>query len=435
MAWEQYQDDAEACRCLVWVKPWPIVFKMGGPFFAPLQASKEQERERELESRKVSTLVLPDTSKSSICKSHGHLVYAVESLYPPTSNSTSNANNLHSHNPNLASQQDGNESDGALPESETEEEMAAVKKAKDDADLGPNPATRMNMGWSPCKIACRMRVGDVCQRYTPSLICLLIAQETDNYFSLHGLPHLDVLLFMDKYYNWELESVSKGDRSVDGSGEDGEGESFELEQQQQQVAGAGHENSSGEGSSKIDMDLGSSMGGVISSFYITSLPVHLLQSRPGPFTQMPLPLLPPPLASMRMPALWHLFMDIPTAPAAGHARETAAAPKAVPANTDYDNEESGVGGGSTSGGVVPGLPSASTPSSTGSLSSGGLMVGGVKMGIGMFSMAMGAMGLGWFGSSPSLPTPVPVAVGDIGGVSVGDRKRKHESSLSYALGV
>ncbi|KAJ7369091.1 hypothetical protein DFH08DRAFT_796889 [Mycena albidolilacea] len=121
--------------------------------------------------------------------------------------------------------------------------------------------------------------------------------ETDNYFSLCGFPH--PLLFMDdeEYNDWELESVRRGDRSVDRSREDSEGENFKLEQQQQVFVletmsvpdplshkntdsdtstGAGHENGGGEGRSEMDMDLGSSMGGVISSFYVAPLLAHLL---------------------------------------------------------------------------------------------------------------------------------------------------------------
>ncbi|KAJ7314236.1 hypothetical protein DFH08DRAFT_1041899 [Mycena albidolilacea] len=504
MAWERYQDDAEARRVISRSNP--------SRYSAWFGLNPGQSFSRWVgHSSRPSTLVLPDTSRSSICKSHGHLVYAVEPLYPPTSNSTSNANNLCFYKPNLASRQDGNESNGASPEPETEEKMVAVKKAKEDADLGLDPATRMNMGWGPCKI----------------LIRSLVAQKTDNYFSSCGLPHPNTLLFMDEYYNWELESASKGDRSVDGSGEDGEGESFELEQQQQAfvlemtpVLIHRHKNNGGEGSSEIDMDLGSGMGGVIPLFYVALLPAHILQGGPGPFAQIPLPLPPLPL---------HLFTDIWIAPAAGAAcgwgmlvdpasarqrgvgavtmrgsrvegvpdeelpplprlcegelpmlpmrglwelvrwgrrilmrrgqrrdqerREMSEAfepdavvwqeecrggrwgDSSVDANTDYDNEESGIGGGGTNGGVALGLLSAFTPSSAGSSSSGSSMVGGVEMGIGMFGMALGAMGLGWFGGSPTPPTPVPVAVGDVGGVSVGDRERKHESSLSYALGV
>jgi hypothetical protein len=53
------------------------------------------------------------------------------------------------------------------------------------------------------------------QHYTPSLICALVAQETDDYFSLHGLPHPDALLFMDEeYYNRELESMSEWDKHL-----------------------------------------------------------------------------------------------------------------------------------------------------------------------------------------------------------------------------
>ncbi|KAJ7842536.1 Neutral/alkaline non-lysosomal ceramidase-domain-containing protein [Mycena olivaceomarginata] len=61
-AHERYQDDAEARRVIsrsnpsgysAWFGLNPIIFKMGGPFFAPLRASEEQERERELKSWKL----------------------------------------------------------------------------------------------------------------------------------------------------------------------------------------------------------------------------------------------------------------------------------------------------------------------------------------------------------------------------------------------
>ncbi|KAJ7699482.1 hypothetical protein B0H14DRAFT_3174046 [Mycena olivaceomarginata] len=282
--------------------PSPLVLDPPSP--APAQ-QQEQQQEQEQHPQEPRT----------------DLVYAVEPLYPPASN----ASNSHSHNPNSASQQDGNESDGASPEPETEEEMAAAKKAKEDADMGPDPATRMNMGWGPWKIACRMRVWDVRQRYTPSLIRSLVAQETDDYFSSRGLPHPDALLFMDEeYYDWELESASEGDGSADGSGEDGEGRELRPRAAAAGVCArddARHENGGGgEGGGEMDMDLGSGMGGALSSFYVAPPPAHLLQGGPGPFAQMPLPLPPPPLASVRVPALRHLFTDIPIAPAAGAAR-------------------------------------------------------------------------------------------------------------------
>ncbi|KAJ7838352.1 hypothetical protein B0H14DRAFT_2588575 [Mycena olivaceomarginata] len=338
MSRKRYQDDAEDGRAVLRAAASrvPLISFASSPDTNHPSPSPAQQQEQHPQEPRTD------------------LIYAVEPLYPPTSNSTSNANNSHSHNPNSGSQQDGSESDGASPEPETEEEIAAAKKAKEDADLGPHPATRMNMGQGPWKIACRMRVwDDARQHYTPSLICSLVAQETDDYFSLRGLPHPDALLFMDEeYYNRELESVSEGDGSADGSGEDGEGESFEREQQQQVFvlettpvpdppshknadasAGAGHENGGGEGSSEMDMDLGSSMGGVISSFYVALPPAHLLQGGPGPFAHMPLPLPPPPLASVQVPALRHLFTDIPIAPAAGAAREWGtpvdSAPKAA----------------------------------------------------------------------------------------------------------
>jgi hypothetical protein len=62
------------------------------------------------------------------------------------------------------------------------------------------------------------------------------------------------------------------------------------------------------------------MGGVISSFYVAPPPAHLLQGGPGPFAQMPLQLPRPPLASVRVPALRHLFTDISIAPAGRAAR-------------------------------------------------------------------------------------------------------------------
>ncbi|KAF7334994.1 hypothetical protein MVEN_02249600 [Mycena venus] len=216
-----------------------------------------------------------------------------------------------------------------------------------DDDLGPDPATRMNTGWGPWKIACRMRVWDVRQRYTPGLIRSLVAQEADDYFSARGLPHPDALLFMDEeYYDWELEeSASEGDGS--GCEDDGEGESsFELEHAAQQSfaldpssdpdcrgdsPSGDHEDGGGNGSN-AEMDMGSGMGGVLSSFYVAPTPaqtamqaqIHVngggVHNGFPPQMQLPLPLPPPPLASVRVPVLRHLFTDIPIAPAAGTAR-------------------------------------------------------------------------------------------------------------------
>ncbi|KAJ7837061.1 hypothetical protein B0H14DRAFT_2589408 [Mycena olivaceomarginata] len=373
MSWEQYQDDAEARRVISRSNP------SGYNGRAVLRAAASRVP---LISFALITRYKPPISISSTAagaasaRATDRLIYAVEPLYPPTSNSTSNANNSHSHNPNSGSQQDGSKSNGASPEPEMEEEIAAAKKAKEDTDLGPDPATRMNMGRGPWKIACRMRVRQHC---TPSLVCSLVAQETDNYFLLRGLPHLEALLFMDEeYYNRELESMSEGDGSADGSGEDGEGESFELEQQQQVFvlettpvpdppshknanasAGAGHENGGGEGSSEIDMDLGSSMGGVISSFYVALPPAHLLQGGPSPFAHMPLPLPPPPLASVQVPALRHLFTDIPIAPAAGAAREWGHAGRScMQGRVEWARGGNGVAGGSR----VEGVPDEELPS-------------------------------------------------------------------------
>ncbi|KAJ7026376.1 hypothetical protein C8F04DRAFT_109909 [Mycena alexandri] len=207
-------------------------------------------------------------------------------------------------------------------------------------DLGPDPATRMNTAWGPWKIACRLRVWDVKNRYTGGLIRSLVAQEADDYFSARGLPHPDALLFMDEeYYDWELEeSASEGD----GSGEESlEGEGFELEplpggpvQQSFELTpnpnlavdtldadDGKHTTADGE-----EMDLGTGMGGVLSSFYVAppsptspSTPLQHLQ-HPGFPPQMPLPLPPPPLASVRVPVLRHFFTDIAIAPAEGVAR-------------------------------------------------------------------------------------------------------------------
>ncbi|KAJ7874884.1 hypothetical protein B0H13DRAFT_1018957 [Mycena leptocephala] len=221
----------------------------------------------------------------------------------------------------------------------------------------------MNTGWGPWKIACRMRVWDVRQRYTPGLIRSLVAQEADDYFSARNLPHPDALLFMDEeYYDWELEeSASEGD----GSGEEECESSFELDGQtvcaQQQSFALnpapapsptsnlipdsdtceGDDNGDSasrdtDADGEMDMDgLGSGMGGVLSSFYVAppppSPPLHQhMPSTHGPphahgpgfppQMQLPLPLPPPPLASVRVPVLRHLFTDIPIAPAAGTAR-------------------------------------------------------------------------------------------------------------------
>ncbi|KAF8142837.1 hypothetical protein K438DRAFT_662700 [Mycena galopus ATCC 62051] len=70
------------------------------------------------------------------------------------------------------------------------------------------------------------------------------------------------------------------------------------------------------------MDVGTGMGGVLSSFYIappqqTHFPPQLQMQMHLP---PPLPLPPPPLASVRVPVLRHLFTDIPIAPAGGTAR-------------------------------------------------------------------------------------------------------------------
>ncbi|KAJ7452840.1 hypothetical protein FB451DRAFT_1409136 [Mycena latifolia] len=191
-----------------------------------------------------------------------------------------------------------------------------------DDELGPDPHSRMNTGWGPWKIACRVRVYDVHRRYTPALIRSLVAQEADDYFSARGLPHPDALLFMDEeYYDWELEeSASEGDGSGEGSGEDdGEGESFELEQPLQVPPQApvaepttDTDTNTNPGGGEGEMDLGTGMGGVLSSFYAP--PLHF------PGQQLPLPLPPPPLASVRVPVLRHYFTDIPITPAEGAVR-------------------------------------------------------------------------------------------------------------------
>ncbi|KAJ6523851.1 hypothetical protein B0H19DRAFT_1244102 [Mycena capillaripes] len=223
----------------------------------------------------------------------------------------------------------------------------------ENEDLGPDPATRMNTGWGPWKIACRMRVWDVRQRYTPGLIRSLVAQEADDYFSARGLPHPDALLFMDEeYYDWELEeSASEGD----GSGEDEGESSFELEQQAVALqsfaldpapnnnpdANCDSENNCDdkERDAEGEIDLGTGMGGVLSSFYVAPPPPPSAQQQalqqhlqaqghahghvgfpPQMQLPLPLPLPPPPLASVRVPVLRHFFTDIPIAPAAGAAR-------------------------------------------------------------------------------------------------------------------
>jgi hypothetical protein len=113
-------------------------------------------------------------------------------------------------------------------------------------------------------------------------------------------------------------------------------------------AGAGHENGSGggEGAGEMGMDLGSGMGGAPPSFYVAPQPAHLVQGGPGPFAQMPLPLPPPPLTSVRVSALRHLFTDIPTAGAA-HGRGTLVDParKAVWSGRGDDEVGMGVGRG------------------------------------------------------------------------------------------
>ncbi|KAF7375652.1 hypothetical protein MSAN_00454300 [Mycena sanguinolenta] len=219
---------------------------------------------------------------------------------------------------------------------------------KQDDDLGPDPATRMNTAWGPWKIACRTRVWDVRQRYTPSLIRSLVAQEADDYFSSHGLPHPDSLLFMDEeYYDWELEesaSEGEGDGSGDGSGS-GEDESFEVDPAQQQQSfvlepshlsptsprspssprdsGANSENedadADADGEAGMEMDLAANgMGGVLSSFYIApQQQAHFPPQMQMPMHLPPLPLPPPPLASVRVPVLRHFFTDIPITPAGG----------------------------------------------------------------------------------------------------------------------
>ncbi|KAJ7082645.1 hypothetical protein B0H15DRAFT_436016 [Mycena belliarum] len=225
--------------------------------------------------------------------------------------------------------------------------LSTYPSPPDSGELGPDPHSRMNTGWGPWKIACRVRVWDVRTRYTPELIRSLVAQEADDYFSARGLPHPDALLFMDEeYYDWELEeSASEGEVS----GED-EGESFELEQgqgresfelahldQPQQCAESTHcDDADGE------IDLGTGMGGVLSSFYVGgnagSQPLH--------YSQPPLPLPPPPLASVRVPALRHLFTDIPIAPAEGPARG-----RGTPVDWTRRAAWGGRGGGEGDGGV------------------------------------------------------------------------------------
>ncbi|KAJ7106934.1 hypothetical protein C8R44DRAFT_885622 [Mycena epipterygia] len=211
-------------------------------------------------------------------------------------------------------------------------QMLSAYPPQPEDDLGPDPHSRLNAAWGPWKIACRVRVWDVRTRYTPALIRSLVAQEADDYFSARGLPHPDALLFMDEeYYDWELEeSASEGDG--EGSAEDEGGESsFELEQPAHQAFVA--DNITAESTdANADMDLGTGMGGVLSSFYVappppSPQPLH----HPHHFApqgqhqhqhqqQLPLPLPPPPLASVRVPVLRHLFTDIAIAPAAGAAR-------------------------------------------------------------------------------------------------------------------
>ncbi|KAK7056020.1 hypothetical protein R3P38DRAFT_2499377 [Favolaschia claudopus] len=216
-------------------------------------------------------------------------------------------------------------------------QMGGYVQATED-DLGPDPATRMNTGWGPWKIACRMRVWDVRQRYTSGLIRSLVAQEADDYFSARGLPHPDALLFMDEeYYDWELEDSASEAEDGD-SGEDEGESSFEVDPQQSfamepRSPSAGPPDEKEGSGTDGEMDLsGNGMGGVLSSFYVAPSPppspqdihAHGTMSGHGQgFSQqqmIPLPLPPPPLASVRVPALRHLFTDIPISPSEGSAR-------------------------------------------------------------------------------------------------------------------
>jgi hypothetical protein len=96
----------------------------------------------------------------------------------------------------------------------------------------------------------------------------------------------------------------------------------------------------------MGMDLGSGMGAAPPSFYVAPQWAHLVQGGPGPFAQMPLPLPPPPLASVRVSALRHLFTDIPTAGAArGRGMLVDPARKAVWSGRGDDAVGMGVGRG------------------------------------------------------------------------------------------
>ncbi|KAJ7716907.1 hypothetical protein DFH07DRAFT_861803 [Mycena maculata] len=96
------------------------------------------------------------------------------------------------------------------------------------------------------------------------------------------------------------------------------------------------------------------MGGVLSSFYVAPSPTeqplhsaHLQPAHAGFPPHQPLPLPPPPLASVRVPVLRHLFTDIPIAPAAGTARGrgTPVDPGRRAAWTGEGGEEIEVGAG------------------------------------------------------------------------------------------
>ncbi|CAK5276717.1 unnamed protein product [Mycena citricolor] len=177
-------------------------------------------------------------------------------------------------------------SDSESVESVVPSQMMGYAPQGPPEDLGPDPNMRYSMSWGPWKIACRVRVWDIRNRYSPALIRSLVAQEADDYFSARGLQHPDALMFMDEeYYDWELESASDAD------GED----DLDFGDTAFAIDTPGKEDGSG-------------VGGVLSSFYVPQIP--------GSFPPMA-PFPPPPLGSIRVPALRHLFTDIPILPANG----------------------------------------------------------------------------------------------------------------------
>ncbi|KAJ6614012.1 hypothetical protein B0H10DRAFT_2221735 [Mycena sp. CBHHK59/15] len=137
--------------------------------------------------------------------------------------------------------------------------------------------------------------------------------EADDYFSVHNLPHLDVLLFMDEnYYNWELEeSGSEGNADADGE----EPEASDPEDE--------------------NTEHWKDMGGMLGTFYVSP------QQQQMQHVLLSLPL--PCLSTICVPALQHLFQDVATCQgkvARGQqqdAKEVATIPTAMPATNVTHN--------------------------------------------------------------------------------------------------